>query len=521
VSRIVVQSAVVMICAGIAYALGYVRDAAIAANFGASSATDAYFVAYMVPFTLHKVIISGTLVPAFLPVFVEYIGSSRTDEGWHVANTLGSFLFIGLVLLVVVGELWAPLFVKLMTPGFSNETASLAVDLMRMMFPMVIFIGLAGLTSAILNSFHHFALPAFGPGVLSLAVIASLFLIVPVWGIYGVAAGAVIGMIGQLVIQVPVLLHKGFKHSFSLDYRHPGVQKVVRLCVPLLLYLVVAQTSPFVERISGSMLPSGTISNLTYAMKVNSLPDAIFASSIAVVLYPSLSRCAARRDSQAFRETVSKGIRLTLFLTIPSAIWLIACARPVISLLFEHGRFTSIDTANTSVLLQVYAIGIIPASIGGLLVRSFYSLQDTSTPLISGAFTTIAYVILAFSLTKILLAPGLALSLSIASGISTLLLLWLLHRKAGALDTLSILRLLGKVLVASISMGAICVWITQNLGFFSHAASFSERIMQVAGLLVVGTVSYIAASSVLRIEELTAVLSIVRKRFLRIWPNHA
>jgi len=508
-SKIAVQSGLVTLFTAMGVILGYARDAIIAAWFGSSSATDAYFVAFMIPSTLNQVVITGTLVPAFLPVFVEYLNAGRHSEGWHIASSVANTLLVLLGILVGLGMVGAYVLARFLAPAFSTETTSLVVVLMRIMFPAVAAIGLAGLASGVLNSLDHFAAPVFSSAASSLVMILSFLVLAPSMGIYGLAIATMLGMVAQVAVQLPELARSGVRYSLVFDLQHPGVRKILRLSGPLFLFVALAQTSPVVERIFGSTLPSGTIANLSFAMKINVMPNILFAASLAIVLYPTLSRHAAIRDLSALRQTIGRGITTTLFFAVPSAVWLILAGGPLIRLLFEHGRFTPDDSMATLTFLRAYALGIIPASLGGLLIRSFYSLQDSLTPLISGIATTFCYVILSYLLMSIWQATGLALSLSITSGISTLTLLWLLRRKIGPITTGMIWQALIKMALAAGLMGmASLIWL--QLFDQSLTNSIIGRAIQIGSLGILSAVVYCVACYVLQVEEVHSVRSLLR-----------
>ncbi|MCJ7723993.1 MAG: hypothetical protein MUP03_07665, partial [Anaerolineales bacterium] len=285
--------------------LGYVRDAALAAKFGATLATDAFFAAFFVPNALFLILISGSIGMVFIPIFTEYLGKDR-KEAWHVASSVFNLSMLVLGLIVLVGVVTVQSWLNLLFPGFGKGTMQLSVALSFCLLPVLLFTGLASLASAALNSFEHFTIPALGSIIGNIIVIPAIIFSGYFGGIYGVAIGVLIGMLIQLLIQIPVLLRFGLRYQFVINIRHPAILRMIKLALPLIAYLIIAYTSVAVERIIASSLSAGTVSALNYSMHIFILPVTIFAGSLGTVIYPRLSMQSASNDNQAFTEKLAK-----------------------------------------------------------------------------------------------------------------------------------------------------------------------------------------------------------------------
>ncbi len=396
--KIIKSFSIVAILTLLSSVLGYIREATLAAQYGASAVTDAYFAAFFIPNTLYLILLSGSISTIFVPIFIEYL-SKDDNEAWYVASSLFNVSALLLSSVILICILTVHYWIFILFSGFDKTTIDLAIDLTFILLPMLLFIGLSSFVSAVLNSFEHFTAPALAP------IVANIFIIIVIvyshkfGGIYGVSIGVTIGMFLQLALQFPKLIQMGAKYHFVFDLRHPALRRIWKLSIPLVVYLVIAYASLVIERNIASTLPEGTLSDLNYAVRVFSIPIAFTAGAVGTVIYPRLSLDIANRENEMFSRNVFRSITASLFFLAPISLWLIANARIVINLLFGYGKFTPQNIQLTSIILIGYTIGMVPTGIARILQRASYALQDTISPLWSEIGTLAIYFVTAPLLT--------------------------------------------------------------------------------------------------------------------------
>ncbi len=424
----------------IASFLGYVRDAAMAARFGASMVTDAYFAAFFVPNTLSLILLSNSVAIIFLPIFVEAFKKDKKNA-WQVAYSLFNISFLLLTAVVLLASITAELWMPILYSGFPESTMQLTITLTQILMPMLIFIGLSTMVTAVLNSFDHFAIPAFAPVLSNIIVIIAIVLSYYWWDIIGVAIAVTLSALAQLLIQFPILKQFGSRYRLSLSFKDPMVVRVFRLAVPLIIYFAIAYASQAVERNIASSLIEGTVSAVSYATNLFRVPIAIFAGSIGTVIYPRLSHEAANEANDQFASSMSRAIGATTMFLLPLSCWLLINSETLVNALFGFGRFSAEDVHLTSVILAGYAIGMTANGITRILQRAFYAIQDTMTPVLVEVVSFVLYTALVILLVKLIGTIGLGIARSVYFILVVLFSYWLRierdivrHRNSGDTD---------------------------------------------------------------------------------------
>ena len=518
--------------------LGYVRDMLIANFFGAGLVADAFFVAYRIPNLLRQLLGEGALSASFIPVFTEYLTTKPKEEAQKLARISGLLLLSVLSILTILGVIFSPIIVRLVAPGFikNPEKLSLTINLSRIIFPFMMAIGLAALALGILNSLHRFIIPALAPCLLSISEIFFILFICPLMErpIVGLAFGVVVGGFAQLFFQIPSILKQGFllpvKRSYSnpsqkpmrysqnlvnswvvLQKRwntmlnHPGVKKIGLLMIPATLGLSVSQVNIFVDTICASILKEGSVTALYYANRIMQLPLALFGTAIATVALPMMSRSAAATNIEELKETLSLALRMILFTIVPASLGLIILGSPIISLLFERGRFTSQATQSASWALLFYSTGIVAYAGVKVVASAFYSMQDTGTPVRIASIAMVANIVLNLILMQIMDVGGLAFATSIASFINLSILLFLLRKRIGKLGGKKVVISLAKILLAASAMAIACIYSSRLLSQIS-------KLIQVAGTIVICVIIYILVTHLLRCEEIKYIWKIISRK---------
>jgi putative peptidoglycan lipid II flippase len=493
--------------------LGLLREAVVAWFFGAGLVSDAFFVAFRIPNLLRRLFAEGTLTIAFIPVFTEYLYRRGRDEAFDLARSAWWLLTIILLAVTVLGVLLSPIIVWVLAPGFTAAPAKfdLTVLLARIMFPYIFFIGLVALAMGILNSLGQFAAPALAPVLLNVAMIGSLLAISPHLEkpSVGLAIGVIIGGAIQLGLQVPFMLQKGFHLLVRSPLYHNAVKRIARLMTPAVLGAAVYQINVFVGTLLASLLPEGSVSYLYYADRLVQFPLGVFAIALATAVLPSLSRQAAAGDLEGLRASFSHGLRLVFFITIPAMTGLIMLKAPIVRLLFERGAFDPITTQRTAEALLYYACGLWAFSGARIVIATFYSLQDTKTPVKIGVICLLVNIALSVILMGPLQHGGLALATSLASAVNLLLLILALRKRLGGMGTRGIVKsvfrssVCAAVMAVVIGLG-ILWWAPEGEGSAWHLLAW------VFGMVIGGVVVYGGCASLWGCKEMGAVIDVIR-----------
>lgn len=507
---------IIMISMFLSRVLGFVRDQAMTTQFGRSNITDAYIAAFSIPDLLYNLLVGGALSAAFIPVFSSYLAQGKEDEGWEVASTVINIAMIGLTIGIIVGEYYTPYLIPIVAKNFHGEKLALTVMLSRIMLPAVIFTGLNGLMMGILNSYKDFIYPAIGGLVYNVGIIAMGVLLGPHIGIAGFSVGVIVGVIGNFLIQFPSLARmKKLKYKLVLNLRHPGVKKIGILMVPVLIGLSVGQINLLVNQNLASGLSDGSITALRMANRLMLVPIGIFGYSISMAIFPTLTGFVATGRMVEYKRIFSRGMRAILYITIPAAVGMMVLGVPMIRLLFEQGKFHHDDTIATASVLFYYSIGLFAQAAVLVVIRGFYALQDTKTPLKWGLLTIIGNYILSHLLIRYLEARGLALAYSLTGIMDMVALLYLLRRKIGPLGMKDILSSGLKIIAATVVMGASAYLMAH---YFEGYFSVDRKLVQLAEVLFVMSIStgiYFGLTKLLKMEEVEIVTRMLLKRFRR------
>ena len=495
--------------------MGYLRDMVMSWAFGTGLAADAFYVAYRIPNLLRELLAEGSMSAAFIPVFTETLTKESRESALRLANAVFARLLVILAVLTILGVIFAPLVVKTIAWGFKGDFDKYAatVRLTRIMFPYLLFIGLAALAMGMLNSLRSFLAPAISPVMLNIMTISSVLL--SIWllpePIYGVAVGVVLGGLCQFLIQLPGLRKQGMMIRPRFQPSHPGVARVGRLALPIMLSSSVTQVNIFVSTILASFLATGSITYLFYGMRFIHFPLGIFGIAIATAVLPTMSAQAARGETEAFRETLSLGLRLVFFIMFPAMAGLIALRVPIVNLLLEHGQFDRISTAGTAAAILYYSIGLWAFAGVRIVAQAFYSMQDTKTPVKVAALAMAANILLSVILMGPLAHGGLALATSLAAMLNIGLLTLELRKKIGRMDGTRILAALLRIVPASIAMGAIGWWVSLNPQWAQRGNSLYKSEL-LAGTMAASVLFYLAMMWILRSEELSFLWGMAKRK---------
>ena len=379
--------------------LGLVRDQVFAVLFGAGLQYDAFLTAFRIPNLLRDLFAEGALSAAFVTTFTQVQETKGEQEAFRLSNRVATALMLLLGVICIAGWIFAPAIVYLLAPGFFDVPgkADLTIQLTRIMIPFLLLIALAAKAMGILNARHNFAVPAIAPVFFNLgSVLGGLFLGFAV-GTYlglspieGMAFGTLLGGFLQFAVQWPSLRRAGFRYRPMLSFTDPGVRQIMRLMGPAIIGTAAVQINVFVNTNFASsiidpatgVVANGPVSWLSYAFRFMQFPIGVFGVAIATATLPPLSRSTAHQDYGGFRQTLGHALTLVFLLCVPSAVGLAVLGRPIVALIFEHGRFTAFDTVQTGNALAAYSIGLAGYAAVKVLSPAFYALGDARTPML-------------------------------------------------------------------------------------------------------------------------------------------
>ncbi|WKD49325.1 murein biosynthesis integral membrane protein MurJ [Microbulbifer spongiae] len=503
-SRLLRSSSVVGAATLLSRVAGLARDIALARFAGAGDAADAFFVAFKIPNFFRRLFAEGAFAQAFVPVLSEYrqkggIAAARALND-RVAGALGGVL----LLITLLGVMCAPVVAGIFAFGWwwdgsEREKFDLTADMLRITFPYLMLISLAGFTGATLNSFDRFAIPALTPVLLNLMLIAAAT-VASTWfepPIMALAWGVLAAGVAQLLFQLPFLAREGLLPRPRWDWSHPGVRKILRLMGPALFGVSVTQISLVLDTLLASFLPSGSVSWLYFSDRLTELPLGVFGVAVATVILPSLSRQHSDGDPRRFRHTLDWALRSVTLISLPAAVALIVLAEPLLTTLFQYGRMEPRDMQMAAWSLRAYALGLLAFMLIKVLAPGYFSRQDTYTPMRFGLIAISAKMVLSL----LFVIPlnyffklghmGLALATACQAGINA----WLLYRGLRRDDVykpeagwgIFLLRLLlANLTMVGVLLGALYFWSAWG------DWSWSGRAWRMGLVVAAGGLTYVA-----------------------------
>lgn len=479
---------------------GFARDMVTASLFGASAAFDAFSIAFRVPNFMRRMFAEGSFSQAFVPVLSDYQKQRPPEEVHRFINAMAGALGSALCVVTIIGIVGAPWLVRLFAPGFENGGGrfDLAVTLLRITFPYLLLVSLTAFSGAVLNTYSRFWVAAFTPILLNVCMISAALWLSPhlstpiiglAWGVF--AAGVV-----QLAFQWPFLRRLGLLPRPTWDFKDPGVRRVLKLMVPALFGVSVGQINLLIDSVFASLLMVGSISWLYFSDRLMELPLGVFGVAISTVILPHLSRDHAARSHASFSMTLDWALRAVLLVGLPAAVALATISGPLLSTLFQHGRFKAEDVVMASKSLSAFALGIVPFMMVKVLAAGFYAKQDMRTPVRIGIIAMVTNMALNAALIWPLAHAGIALATSLSAVINSMCLLYFLLKRGLYRPREGWKRFAFRLGLANGFVGALLVvapanihtWTSQSIGWrCSHLA-----ILVFSAVLVYGAALWLA-----------------------------
>ena len=473
--------------------LGYARDFFIARIFGASLATDAFFVAFKIPNLLRRMFAEGAFSQAFVPILGGYRHGNSAEDTRALVDSVATLLFLALVVTAALGVAAAPLIVYITAPGFAAEPEkfALTVQLLRITFPYIVFISLVALAAGILNTWNRFSVPAITPALLNVSFIVAAAFFAPYFDppVLALAWAVFAGGVLQLVFQVPFLARLGLLPRWRLDLSHPGLRRVLFLMAPAAFGVSVSQISLVINQVFASFLQTGSVSWLYYADRLMELPAGVLGVALGTILLPSLSKYHAQAKHDEYGRLLDWGLRLAVLLAVPSAVALAVLALPLIAALFNYGRFGAADAWMTRQALVAYSVGLVGMILVKILAPGFYARQNVATPVKIGLLTLLATQAMNLAFIGPLKHAGLALAIGLGACLNAGLLYRTLRQHRVYEPQPGWPLFLLKV-GAAVALMAIVLYLGMGDPAWWLAAGWEKKIPAVIGLTLLGGAVY-------------------------------
>ena len=447
--------------------LGFVREILTADFLGASALSDAFFVALRLPNMFRSLFAEGAFSIAFVPIFAGKVATDGKADAKRFAEDALAILLVALLLFLLFGEICAPWTLDVIAPGFRTDPRKfvLALDLTRIMFPYLVFISLVALQGGVLNSLDRFAATAITPVLLNIFLIGVLVGVRPLTG--EALAWAVTGSgVAQFLWLMASCWRADMALSLPLPRLTPELRRLLRIMVPAVFGAGVTQINLLVSTAIASLLPTGSVSFLNYADRLNQLPLAVIGIAVGTAILPTVSRQVRTGDTGGANDTQNRGLELALLLTLPAAIALAVGALPILSVLFEHGRFSAADAKATAPALAAYACGLPAFVLIKVMAPGFFARHDTRTPVIVGAVTVAINIALTvgLGLGTGLAHVGVAMATSIAGWVNAVGLIWVLVQRGHFTLDAGARHRLPRLFAAAIGTGIVVALLEYALG---------------------------------------------------------
>jgi len=513
--------------------LGLIRDRLLAATFGAGIETSIYFAAFRVPDLVYNILILGGILVTFLPLFSEYFSENK-KEAWQMTNYVLNAFLILLVLVCLILFLLAPLFVKVITPGFAEKDKATVVALTRILFLSPIFFGIANIFSGILHYFNCFLAYSIAPLLYNIGIILGIIFLTPYFNIFGAGIGVVFGAFLYLFIQIPSAIHQGFEYKFLVNFKYPALKRIFFLMVPRACGVVANQINLIVITAIASTITIGSIAIFNFSNNLQGMAASVFGVSLATAVFPTFSKLLANGQKKEFAEKFSSLLRQTLFLIVPVSVLMLLLRAQIVRLVLGAGRFDWEDTRLTAASLGLFSLSIFASTLIPFIARAFFSLKDTKTPALVTIISVTVNAMLSFLFVRLLAFSnffseflkfllkvqniknismiGLPLAFSIAAILQFILLLYFLQKRIGDFRVKEVSSSLKKILVASFLMAIFVYLSLQFASMLVNMQTFLGVFLQATFASFVGFCVYILATNALGSSEVRNIKYLILRQ---------
>jgi putative peptidoglycan lipid II flippase len=489
---------------GLSRILGLIREVVAASFFGVSGAMSAFTIAFQVPNLMRSLFADSALQGAFVPVFTELLEKGEKKEAFRVASSLFLLISVALGAVTLLFIIFARPIMAVFAPGFHDNPAlqDLTVNLSRLMFPIVLLLALSGVVVGMLNSFEHFSVPAIAPVAWNLVIIGALIGLTPVLhtDIYAYAYGVLGGTVVQFLLPLPWLRGRGGRFTFHLDWKNPHVRRVLKLMLPVTIGLGLINLSLLINSLFGTLVSDQAPAAIDKAFRIYQLPQGLFSISIATVLFPTLSRFAARGATDDLRRTMANGVRQIALLLIPSAVLMGVLAEPITRLVYQRGHFGTGATDLVAEALVWWSISLPFQGISLLFTRTFFSLQKPWATTALFGLNMALNAAIAAALYSPLGVKGIVLGTVVGTTAMCISQGWMLRRDLGGVEAAETLKASVRMLAAAALLAAASYGVWHGLDSLL-GRSLGAQIASVGGAITAGLAVYAAGVWVLGVPE--------------------
>ena len=507
--------AIMMISLILSRVLGLVRDAIIIGKFGPNHFTDAYVQSFKIPDLLFFLIAGGALSSAFIPVFSEYLHTEREKEAWHIFSVVTTFMSILVVGFIIVAWIFATPLSHMIAPGTDPEFIPYIVQMSRIVLPAQYAFFIGGIMFGTLYANQRFSVPGLGPNIYNIGIIVGALVlssfVTP--GQMGMSWGALIGAFaGNIIIPYLAMRQIGVQFKPSLDLKHPGVKRVFKLMLPVVLGLSLPGVYNLIMSAFGSYYGEGMVTYLDYSNKLMQAPLGIFGQSLAIAVFPALTQFFALKQMENYRNQLTYTMRTVIYLTIPVTVLMFVMAPQIVAAVYQHGKFTAADTAVTAECLRYFAIGITAWCLHPVLMRGFFAIQNTVTPIVLGTATTGVFIALIYVLKVPLDYRALPLAGSLSAIGLVIVLAIAVAPKIGGLDFKGLGITLGKSLICSVWIAGLAAAVSYTSIADKIAGNKTLTLVTVGAVFLVGAWLYFFTSRALKMKESDYVKNAMNRR---------
>jgi putative peptidoglycan lipid II flippase len=515
-----VNTIIFSIATGLSRVAGLAREIVAAGYFGTSGPASAFTLAFQIPNLVRALVADAALSSAFVPVFTELLEERKKREAYALASSLAGLILVALGLITVVFIAFAPVLIPPFTGDeFTAALDDLTVGLSRVMFPIVVLLGLNGLVVGVLNAHDHFTIPAIAPLVWNLVIIAGLVGLAPLFEgddrLYAYAIGVVAGTLVQLLMCLPALRRIGFPLKISLlNWRDPRIRKVLALMLPVSLSIGLINVFVVVNSLLGSLVSDQAPRAIDAAFRIYMLPQGMFSVAVATVVFPALARLATRRDYTGLQAMVGTGTRQIALLLVPSAAITMVLAEPIVRLVYQRGEWDAESTRLTAEALFWFSFSLPFAGINLLQTRAFFSLQRPWLPTATATGSLVVNAAVSLALYRPFGIAGIVLGTAVSSAAMTVFQGLLLRKLLGGLDLRRTISAAARILLAAALLAAVAYgihWILDD----TLGRSLLAQIVAIGGALTVGGAVYVAAVLVAGIPEARQIVDLFAGRLRR------
>ena len=508
-SRVAKATIGIMAATIIAKILGFFRELILASIYGASMYSDAYILASNIPWVILTVI--GTaLSTTFIPIYFDINNNKGKKLALKFTNNTINIMVIICIIITGIAIVFPTPIVKIFAYGFNEETFTTAVDFTRILILGIVFTALSYIMTAYLQIKNNFIIPSIIGVPKNIIIITSILLSIK-YGPYIMVWGTLIGMASEFLFQLPFAIKNGYKYEPYINLKDEYIKKTIRLMGPMLIGVGVNQINAMIDRGLASTLVEGSISALNYANKLNGFIMALFIASVAVVIYPMLSKLSLENNKENFSKAVTNSVNSIILLVLPISIGAIVLSTPIVRFLFQRGAFDAKATNMTSIALVMYSIGMVAFGLRDILGKVFYSLQDTKTPMTNGIIAMVINIVLNIVLVKPFGYGGLAFATSMSAIICILLLFGSLKKKIGYFGQDKIIKTTFKSIISAVVMGIITYFAYNFLNNILGPGFITEAI-SLFGSIGIGAIVYGVCVILLKVEDVSLITDMVKKK---------